>query len=387
VGPRDDAMREAVRSAAARHVGDTRVPGAVILVAHRGAVQVVTLGVRGLGREAMSRDTIFRVASVTKPITAACTLALIGEGLVGLDEPVGRLLPELSEPRVLAAPAGPLEDTVRAQRAITTRDLLTFTFGQGSTFEMFASSEPWPLYRVAEEELSLATFGPPNPTAPPDPDTWIARLGSLPLLAQPGSRFLYNTSAAVLGVLCARAGGAPFGEVLTSRVLAPLGMDDTAFFTTRTERLATGYRSTPEGLIVFDEANGAYSHPNAFEDGGAGLVSTVDDLYRFARMLLEGGAGVLGADQVVEMTRDQLSPAQKVHPAFGPGWFDHQSWGYGIRVRDDGAYGWDGGLGATFLVDPARDLVVITLTQRMFESSDPPQIHKDVQAAAYAALG
>lgn len=377
---------DGVWEAAEHHIGDAQVPGLVVLIEHDGEVYVKYLGVLGHGRAPVTRDSLFRIASVTKPLTAACTLALIGEGLLGLDEPVGRLLPELAAPRVLGRPDGPLNETVAAEREITTRDLLTFTFGLGFTFEMFTSPTPWPIFVASEEDLQLATLGPPDPSVQRDPDTWIARLGSLPLMFQPGERFLYNTSAGVLGVLCARAAGASFSEVLRTRVLSPLDMDDTAFFTTEASRLATGYRSTPEGLIVFDEADGDYSHPRAFEDAGRGLVSTVDDLNKFATMLLCGGVSVLSDRQVLEMTRDQLTPAQKVHSPFGPGWFDHQSWGYGIRVHDNGAFGWDGGYGSTFLVDPAADLVVIVLTQRMFESPDPPQVHKDVQAAAYAAL-
>ncbi len=377
---------DGVWEAAASHVGDTQVPGMAVLIEHDGEVYVKSLGVLGHGREPVARDSLFRIASISKPLTAACTLALIGEGLIGLDEPVSRLLPELASPRVLARPDGPLDETVPIDREITTRDLLTFTYGFGFCFDMFASATPWPIYTASEEQMQLATLGPPIPSIQPDPDTWIARLGSLPLIFQPGERFLYNTSAAVLGVLCARAAGVPFSEALRSRVLSPLDMDDTAFFTEDTSRLATGYRSTPEGLVVFDEADGDFSHSRAFDDGGSGLVSTVDDLNKFATMLLCGGVSVLSDQQVADMTRDQLTPAQKVHSPFGPGWFDHQSWGYGIRVHDNGAFGWDGGFGGTFLVDPTADLVVIVLTQRMFESSDPPQVHKDVQAAAYAAL-
>jgi CubicO group peptidase (beta-lactamase class C family) len=377
---------DGVWEAAASHVGDDQVPGMAVLIEHDGEVYVKSLGVLGHGRGPVTRDSLFRIASITKPLTAACTLALIGEGLLGLDEPVARLLPELASPRVLVRPDGPLDETVPATRDITTRDLLTFTYGFGMSIDMFTSATPWPIFVASEQDLHLATLGPPDRAVQPDPDTWMARLGSLPLIAQPGERFLYNTSAGVLGVLCARAGGAPFSEVLRSRVLSPLDMDDTAFFSPDTSRLATSYVPRPEGLAVFDEPDGEYSRPPAFEDGGAGLVSTVDDLNKFATMLLCGGVSVLSDQQVIDMTRDQLTPAQKEHSPFGPGWFDHQSWGYGIRVYDNGAFGWDGGFGGTFLVDPTNDLVVIVLTQRMFESPEPPQVHKDVQAAAYAAL-
>jgi CubicO group peptidase (beta-lactamase class C family) len=374
-----------LHAAAARHVADDRVPGLVALVARGGQVQVEALGRLAVGGPPVARDSVFRIASTTKPITAAATLALAGEGLIGLDEPVDRLLPELADRRVLRRMDGPLEDTVPAARAITARDLLTFTFGFGMAGEMFASPEPWPVV-AATAELRLATIGPPDPPVPPDPDTWIARLGSLPLLAQPGERWLYNTGAQVLGVLAARAAGQPFSEVLRTRLFEPLGMRDTGFWTAETHRLATAYQPTPDGLAVWDEPDGKWSRPPRFGDGAAGLVSTADDLLAFARMLLGGGAPVLAPGAVRAMTTDQLTPAQKARGGLLPGFFDGRSWGFCQAVYASGAFGWDGGLGTSWLVDPARDLTVIVLTQRMFESPDPPQVHRDIQAAAYAAL-
>jgi len=197
---------------------------------------------------------------------------------------------------------------------------------------------------------------------------------------------MYNTGASVLGVLLARAAGTSFPEVLRTRIFEPLGMRDTAFFTESTECLATFYRPTPDGLVVADEPKGTWSRPPTFADGGAGLLSTVDDLLAFARMLLAGGASVLSTKAVREMTSDQLTDAQKAHGGLGPKFFDGRSWGFCQAVLDSGAYGWDGGFGSSWLVDPARDLVVIVLTQRMFETSQAPQVHRDIQAAAYAAL-
>jgi CubicO group peptidase (beta-lactamase class C family) len=230
----------AVRAAAERHVGDSNVPGLVALVAVGDDVHVEALGHLSIGGPPVRRDSLFRIASTTKPIIAAVTMALVEEGLIGLDEPVDRLLPELGERRVLRRPDGPLDDTVPAERPITTRDLLTFTFGFGMASEMFASPEPWPVV-ARSDELGLATLGAPDPAVQPDPDTWIAGLGSLPLLAQPGERWLYNTGASVAGVLVARAAGERFGEVLRTRLFEPLGMRDTAFWTSETDRLATGY--------------------------------------------------------------------------------------------------------------------------------------------------
>jgi CubicO group peptidase (beta-lactamase class C family) len=376
---------EELHAAAERHVGDDKVPGLVALVARGGQVHAEALGRLAVGGPPVARDSIFRIASTTKPITAAATLAVAAEGLIGLDEPVDPLVPELAGRRVLRRMDGPLEDTVPAARAITTRDLLTFTFGFGMVGEMFASAQPWPVVAAAGE-LRLATIGPPDPPVPPDPDTWMAGLGSLPLLAQPGERWMYNTGAQVLGVLVARAAGQPFGEVLATRIFEPLGMRDTGFWTADTRRLATAYQPTQAGLIVLDEPGGKWNRPPEFADGAAGLVSTADDLLAFARMLLRGGAPVLPLQSVRAMTTDQLTAAQKARGGLLPGFFDGRSWGFCQAVYDSGAFGWDGGLGTSWLVDPSRDLTVIVLTQRMFESPDPPQVHRDIQAAAYAAL-
>ena len=372
--------------AAIAHIGDDRVPGLVALVAHGGDVHVEALGRLAVGGPPVASDSLFRIASTSKPITAAATLALVGEGLLDLDEPVDRLLPELADRRVLRRMDGPLDDTVPADRAITTRDLLTFTFGFGMVMEMFMATTPWPIVEAANE-LRLSTIGPPDIAAQPDPDRWIAGLGSLPLLAQPGERWLYNTGASVLGVLCARAAGMPFADVLRTRICEPLGMKDTGFWTTGTDRLATAYRSAPAGGIeAWDQPDGVWSRPPAFGDGAAGLVSTVDDLLAFARMLLRGGDPVLRADLAAAMTSDQLTPAQKAYGGLGPDFFSDKSWGFGQAVLNNGSYGWAGGFGSTWMVDPANDLIVIVLTQRMFDSPEPPQVHADIQAAAYASL-
>ena len=380
-----------MHAAAEPHVGPGGVPGLVALVLCGEDESLVALGNLDVepGRPAR-RDSLFRITSTTKPITAAATLALINERLISLEDPVDGFVPELAGRRVLRRPDGPLEDTVPAKRAITTRDLLTFTFGFGMVLEMFTAPQPWPVV-AAEQQLGLGTLGPPDPSVPPNPDAWIARLGSLPLLAQPGERWMYNTGAAVLGVLLARAAGAPLDEVLGTRLFDPLGMRDTGFWTDQTGRLATAYRPTPDGLISSDPPAGRWSRPPAFPDGAAGLVSTVDDLAAFARMLLAGGRGpsgerVLSVELVRAMTSDQLTPAQKARGGLGQGFFEGRSWGFCQAVDKSGAYGWDGGFGTSWLVDPVRELVVIVLTQRMFESPATPQLHRDIQGAAYGAI-
>lgn len=378
--------RQSVAAALDAHVGADRVPGAVVAVALGDDVHVETAGRLTVGGPPVRRDSLFRIASTTKTLTTAVALSLVDEGRLHLDEPVDRLLPELADRRVLRAMDAPLADTVPADRPITVRQLMTFTFGFGMAVEMFGADEPWPIVR-AVEEAGLHTLGPPQPHGPPDPDTWMARLGALPLMAPPGARWLYNTGASALGVLVARAAGAALPDVCSERLLAPLHMTDTAFFTTDTDRLATAYRPTPEGLEVWDPPDGAWSGPPAFPDGAAGLVSSADDLLAFADVVRRGGAGVLSGPAVAEFTRDQLTAAQRrgVEPFLGG-----RSWALGQAVAVDGprrgAVGWDGGLGTSWLVDPARDLVVIVLTQRMFETASLPAVHVDVQAAVYDAV-
>lgn len=373
---------------AAEHVGDDKVPGLVALVARGDQCHAEVRGSLSIGGPPVQRDSLFRISSTTKPITAAAVLALADEGAFGLDDPVDGLLPELADRRVLRRMDGPLTDTVPAHRPITVRDLLTFTFGFGMAMEMFVAPEPWPVVRAAGE-LPLHTLGPPDPAHQADPDAWIAALGSLPLLAQPGERWFYNTGASVLGVLLARAAGMPLAEVWRTRVFDPLGMGDTGLWTSDTDRLATSYQPTDDGLRVWDEPDGGWSTPPRFGDAAAGLVSTADDLLAFARMLLRRGEPVLSKEAVGEMTRDQLTADQRAQA--GPGVLGDRSWGFCQAVAVEGphagAFGWDGGLGTSWLVDPARDLTVIVLTQRMFETPQPPPVHVRLQAAAYAALG
>jgi CubicO group peptidase (beta-lactamase class C family) len=163
-------------------------------------------------------------------------------------------------------------------------------------------------------------------------------------------------------------------------------MVDTAYWTSRTHRLATAYRGTPAGLVATDERDGLWSRPPAFVDGAAGLLSTVDDLHAFARMLLRGGAPVLSAESVRAMTSDQLTDAQKARGGLGPDFFDRSSWSFCQMVYGGGAFGWNGGSGCSWRVDPDDELTVIVLTQRALESPELPQVHRDIQAAAYAAL-
>jgi len=370
---------------AASHVSDDNVPGLVALVAQGDEVHVEAIGTLAIGGRPVERGSLFRIASTTKPITAAATLALVREGLFELDEPVDRLLPELANRRVMRRTDGPLKDTVPAVGPVTVRGLLTFTFGFGMALQMFMATEPWPVVAAATQ-AGLATIGPPQPDAFVDPDTWIAHFGELPLLAQPGEQWLYNTGSHVLSVLCARAAGMSYDDVLRTRIFEPLGMSDTGFYTEDVLRLATAYQPTADGNVIWDPPDGQWSRRPAFYDGAAGLLSTVDDLLAFARMLLRGGEPVLTADQVREMSRDHLTAPQR---EFGMAFLGGRGWGLGTSVVLDGpwagAIGWDGGLGTSFLVHPERDLAVIVLTQRMFDTAQASALHTDLQLAARTA--
>lgn len=358
-----------------------QAPGVVAAVARGDRVHVATAGVMAVGGQPMRRDTLFRISSNTKPVTAAAVLSLVDAGMLDLDGPVDELLPELTDRRMLLRPDGPLGETVPAQRTITVRDLLTFTWGFGMQGAMFLAPEPWPIF-TATIERELCTFGPPQPAGMPDPDTWMARLGELPLVVQPGERWLYQTGSQVLGVLASRAAQAPFPDVLRQRVLGPLGMNDTGFYATDISRLATAYEHREGSLEVSDPPNGQWSSPPVFPDGSGGLVSSVDDLVAFGRMLMHGGSPVLRATTVAEMTRDQLTPAQRANVWPGFSFLDGRGWGYGVSIRGDGSYGWEGGFGTAWWNVPSQDLTVVVLTQRAADETGLPAVCEDVLTAA-----
>lgn len=377
----DPALADRIDSIVGRAVAEGQAPGVVAAVALENDVHVATAGVMAVGGPPMRRDTLFRITSNTKPMTAAAVLSLVDEGLLELHSTVEGLLPELADRRVLRRPDAPLSDTEPAERPITVRDLLTFTWGFGLQGAMFMAPTPWPIFTVAQE-LELSTFGPPMPDITPDADTWIHRLGTLPLLAQPGERWLYQSGSQVLGVLASRAAGAPFADVLRDRVLGPLGMDDTGFHATDVARLATAYIRQGDEFVVSDPPGGQWSRPPRFFDGGAGLVSTVDDMVAFGRMLLRGGSPVLQPSTVAEMTRNQLTPEQQAAVWPGFSFLDDRGWGYGVSVLDDGRYGWDGGYGTTWSNVASEDLTVVVLTQRAADQTGLPAVCDAVLTAA-----
>jgi len=382
----------------AGYVDRGEVPGLVTLVSRRGETHVDAIGVAAVGgKKAIQRDAIFRIASMTKPVTAAAALILVEECKLRLDDPVDRLLPELANRKVLKRLDGPLDDTVPAKRPITVRDLLTFRMGLG----IIISPDATPIQK-AMSELRLGQ-GAPNPATIPAPDEWIRRLGTLPLMCQPGEKWLYNTGSDVLGVLIARATGQPFETLLRERIFEPLGMKDTGFSVppANIDRLATSYRPNFQTgvLEVHDEsAGGQWSRPPAFPSGGAGLVSTIDDYLAFGLMLLNhgnhGSERILSRPSVETMTTDQLTPEQKAVSGLVPGYFDGHGWGLGVSVvtrRVDvagsvGKFGWDGGLGTSWYSDPNEDMVGILMTQRAWTSPSPPNVCLDFWTSAYQAI-
>lgn len=375
------------------------VPGLVTLVARRGEGHVDAIGAMAAGsEEPMRRDTIFRISSMTKPITAAAAMILIEECALRLDEPVNRLLPELANRHVLKRPDADLDDTVPAHRPITVRDLLTFTMGLGI---MAAAPGTVPIAdALAELELGQ---GMPSPQTPPAPDEWIRRLGTLPLMYQPGERWMYNTGSDVLGVLIERASGQPFETFLKERIFDPLGMNDTGFdvIWDRIGRLATSYVIDPDSgaAEIYDEpAGGQWSRLPSFPSGGGGLVSTVDDFLAFADMLrgkgVSRGERILSRPSVEFMTSDQLTPEQKAASGLVPGFFRVHGWGFGVAVvtertevaKSVGTYGWDGGMGTSWYNDPAEDLTMILMTQQAWTSPIPPRLFQDFWTATYQAI-
>ena len=383
----------------AGYVERGEVPGLVSVVSRRGEVHVDAIGtLTAGGGDPIQRDTIVRISSMTKPITAVAVMILVEECKLRLDEPVDRLLPELANRSVLTRPDAPLDETVPARRPITVRDLLTFRMGFG---QMLAPPDAYPILRAAND-LQIG-MGPPNPDSMPGPDEWIRRLGTLPLMYQPGERWMYNTGSDVLGVLIGRASGQPLETFLRERIFERLGMKDTGFSVPPAQigRLAASYLTDPQTgvLAVYDEAaGGQWSRPPAFPSGAAGLVSTAGDYLAFGQMMLDRGrhpgGRILSRLSVEAMTTDQLTPEQKAVSGLIPGAFDGSGWGFGVSVvtRRDGVaavpgrFGWDGGLGTSWYSDPAEEMVTILLTQRAWASPSPPNICRDFWTLAYAAI-
>jgi CubicO group peptidase (beta-lactamase class C family) len=387
----------------ARYVDSGKIPGLVALVSRGGQTHVEALGTMlHDGGAPMGRDTIFRMASTSKPVTMAAAMILLDECRLRLDDPVDEWLPELADRQVLKRPDGPLDDTVPARRPITVRDVLTSTFGLGVDLPLMGSP-------IMTAVLERSNYDPDAGPAP-EPDKWMRRLGELPLSYQPGERWQYDLASDLLGVLVARVTGRPFESFLRERVLDPLGMTDTAFHVPagKIDRLPPVYFPDPEtgGFHVWDEAEGGrWSRPPAFQSGGGGLVSTVDDYHAYFRMLLNGGTHegerILSRPAVELMTTNRLTSEQNaarnalardnVHLGFGQG--QHGGWGLGMAVRayrgdyaPIGQFGWDGGTGTSAYADPHNQLTGVLLTQIGLATPDPARLIHDFWTTLYQAI-
>jgi CubicO group peptidase (beta-lactamase class C family) len=387
-----------VREVLARHVAAGALPGAVALVAVGEEARIDAAGTVAFDDPTpMAADTVMRIASLTKPVTAATAMSLVEEGRISLDDPVERHLVELADRRVLRAPDAALDDTVPAERPVTVYDLLTFRAGFGI---VLAEPGSTPIQR-AEAALGLMTMGPPWPRPPYGTDEWMARFASLPLVFQPGTHWQYNTAATLLGVLVERAAGAPLETVMRERVFEPLAMRDTAFSIPARAlaegRVATAYQPDPDGVAhLFDRPEGMWAQPPRMPDGAAWLVSTMADFWAFVRMLLRGGRApddtrVLSSESVAAMTRDHLTDEQRRRDA-AP-FLGGAGWGFAMAAppADGGpcttpGFGWDGGSGTTWRTDPATGLSGILFTQRQMTSPEPPRLFLDFWEAARAGL-
>lgn len=375
-----------------RHVRGGVAPGAAWLLDDGYRVMSGVAGTWDVdGTVPATPDAVLRIASLTKPVVGVLALQLVEDDVLDLEEPVDRWLPELTGRRILRRPDGPLKDTVAAARPLTVRDLLTLQMGFG--FDV-VSDGPTPL-RSAVAGLQLG-LGPPKPGSPLDPDEWLRRFASLPLMAHPGEQWLYDTGFAVLGVLLARAGGQPLEVLLRERLLDPLGMSSTGFSVggEDLERLppAYGVDGTPglDGGLVLDDPGGAgsaYATAPSFPAANGGLVSTLPDYLSFARMLRAGGVHdgrrLLPERAVRRMTSDQLTPALRARSPAAAIFLAGTGWGLGVGVTPDGRYGW-AGYGVSFSVDPASGRILLLATQRM-----PPSTHlmADVDTVSRAGVG
>jgi CubicO group peptidase (beta-lactamase class C family) len=382
------------------YVDDGSIAGAVTLLYRQGEIaQVAAVGYRDIAARApMRHDTIFRLASMTKPITAAATLTLVDQGKIGLLDPIDRWLPELANPRVLDAADGALGRTHPAPRPITVADLLTHRSGVAGQFET--------------GPLARATAGLRD--GDPTFDVWLKRLAGLPLAYDPGTRFNYGTSHDVLGALISRVTGMSFEDYLRQAIFAPLGMTDTAFWVPQAKRgrLAEIYDRDPQTGRQVPASRPVPTAAPVFQSGSGALLSTVDDYLKFARMLLGkgrlGDTRILSRPTVAMMTTNWLSPAQLAQGFVGQADFwASQGFGLGVSVTTDvakldparnvyssvGSFGWPGSTGVYWRADPVEDLIAIYMIQTANPSAPAGPVGRQRQApviafgsAAYAAI-
>jgi CubicO group peptidase (beta-lactamase class C family) len=346
--------------------------GAVTLIWRRGALaHLAAVGWRDIASGApMTRDALFRIASMTKPVISLAAMMLVEEGKLRLDDPIGRWLPELSGMQVLKDPGGPLDETYPAAREITVEDLLTHRSGLAAGF-----SARGPLARAYAERLGTPL------TRPMDPDAWLKALGELPLFRPPGERFQYGLSTDALGFLIARIEGQTLGELIRRRIFEPLGMADTWFWPPPAVqgRMAHMYRIPPEPGPLLDVSFAVPDEAPPFQSGSGGLISTAEDYLKFARLLLgrgeADGVRIVRPETVELMRANRLTPRQRTFPFLGQAdWWATQGFGLGLATVLDaerhaggaaspGAFGWPGAFGTWWMADPMEEMVLIFLVQ------------------------
>ena len=383
--------------------------GAVTLVWRGGEeLQFTAIGKRDIEAGLpMTRDTLFRIASMTKPITSVAALMLMEEGKLALEDPITKWAPEFSNMRVLKDAAGALDDTYPAPRDITIEDLMTHRSGLA-----YAFSSVGPIAHAYQKAL-----GDPLGTDR-DPDDWMRALAALPLLYPPGERMHYSHSTEVLGYLVGRIAGMPFREFLLRRVFEPMGMVDTDFWIppAKRARAAKVYRLKDDLSDLEEAPFPTLDAPPRLTPGGGGLISTLDDYLKFARMVLnEGeldGRRYLKAETVRLMATNRLTDAQRQIPFLGMPFWMGQGFGLGLSVILEpekqalmgpgckGAFGWPGAFGTWWRADPEAGLILIYLIQASMplgpeavtaiasgQRAAGRMVMPVFQRAAYAAIG
>ncbi|CAA0138330.1 putative protein [Mycolicibacterium vanbaalenii] len=351
-----------------------KVPGAIAAVTAPGRGPAIYVGGDDGFGSPLRRDTIMRIASISKPIVAAAALAMVDSGEIAPADPIARSLPELVGRPVLRAEDAALDDTVPTSREVTVEDVLTFRCGDGM-LPRFPMDAP---IQLAYAEAQLGSDGPPGRYAPPPPDEWVRRLAALPLIAAPGSRWLYQTPADLLGVLLSRVAGRPLPEVLTERVFHPAGMVDTGFHVgpDKLHRFVPQLARHHDGFAVFDPVDGMWAGVPEFPLSSAGLVSTIDDLIAFTDALRDGR--LISTESLTAMTTDHLTPQQR---ADADVFLGGAGWGYGLCVEADGRYGWDGGLGTGWRTDPRTGTADLLLTQVLWDGPEGAEVLDGFRAA------
>jgi len=379
------------------YVDRGEVAGVVTLVHRRGCeVHSDALGWQDdAAGTPIRRDTIFRIASMTKPVVSVAALMLLEDGKLRLDDPIDRRLPELADRRVMRSPNGAIDDTYPAPRPITVLDLITHRPGFVS---QFADAGP-----IAAEAARLH-IGNGLLLAGTDPDEWLARLGALPLVYEPGSHFNYGFGTDVLGLLVGRIGGHGLEAFLRERLFGPLGMADTGFHVPEEKRGRFSVAHMPDPVtgkrvLVDHPGNSPWNLPKTIPSGSAGLASTADDYSKFGLMLRDGraqsGERLLSRKTIELMTTDFLTAEQRGRLFLGFDMWAARGFGLGVSVLDRmgsqfglgsvGRFGWGGAFGTAWFNDPVEDLTAVMMIQLLVGPLSP-KIEADFTNLIYQAI-